>query len=81
MPTTMNISLPDNLRAFVDQAVADGGYASVSEYMRELVRKAKAQKEVEGQVREGLESSDLGEFDKTYFKDLKRKLKGPKGRT
>lgn len=40
MPTiTMNISLPDTLKAFVDQRVADRGYGSHSEYVRDLVRK------------------------------------------
>ena len=37
--TTMNISLPDSLKAFVDQRVADRGYGSHSEYVRDLVRK------------------------------------------
>ena len=35
----MNISLPDSLKAFVDQRVADRGYGSHSEYVRDLVRK------------------------------------------
>ncbi len=40
MPTiTMNVSLPDTLKAFVDQRVADRGYGSHSEYVRDLVRK------------------------------------------
>lgn len=37
--TTMNVSLPDAMRTFVEQRVADGGYTSASEYMRELIRK------------------------------------------
>ena len=40
MPTiTMNVSLPDTLKAFVDQRVVDRGYGSHSEYVRDLVRK------------------------------------------
>lgn len=35
----MNISLPDELKAFVDARVKARGYSSVSEYMRELVRR------------------------------------------
>jgi antitoxin ParD1/3/4 len=35
---TMNISLPDNLKGFVDSRVKTGGYSSVSEYVRDLVR-------------------------------------------
>ena len=36
---TMNISLPDSLRAFVDDQVSRGGYGTSSEYIRELIRK------------------------------------------
>jgi antitoxin ParD1/3/4 len=35
---TMNISLPDPLKQYVDAQVSTGGYSSTSEYMRELVR-------------------------------------------
>ena len=36
---TMNISLPDTLKTFVDQQVKQRGYGSSSEYVRELIRK------------------------------------------
>jgi antitoxin ParD1/3/4 len=40
MPTiTMNVSLPDTLKSFVDRRVAERGYGSHSEYVRDLVRK------------------------------------------
>ena len=35
---TMNISLPDPLKQYVEEQVNQGGYSSVSEYVRELVR-------------------------------------------
>ncbi len=38
--TTMDISLPDALKAFVDEQITQGGYSSASEYMRELLRNA-----------------------------------------
>ena len=34
--STMNISLPDSLKSFVDGQVSDGDYTSSSEYVREL---------------------------------------------
>ncbi len=37
MPT-MNISLPESMRDFVEAQVANSGYNSTSEYFRELVR-------------------------------------------
>ncbi|OJU92705.1 MAG: hypothetical protein BGO13_03200 [Burkholderiales bacterium 66-5] len=36
---TMNISLSDELKAFVDARVQARGYSSTSEYMRDLVRR------------------------------------------
>jgi antitoxin ParD1/3/4 len=41
----MNISLPDTLRSFVEEQVSSGGYSTVSEYIRELVRSDQKRKE------------------------------------
>lgn len=35
----MNISMPDKLKSWVEAQVADGGYASSSDYVRDLVRR------------------------------------------
>lgn len=35
---TMNISLPDPLKRFMDEQMSEGRYSSVSEYVRELIR-------------------------------------------
>jgi antitoxin ParD1/3/4 len=35
---SMNVSLPDSLKSFVDEQVARRGYATGSEYVRELIR-------------------------------------------
>jgi len=35
---TMNISLPDPMKEYVEEQVTAGDYSSASEYMRELVR-------------------------------------------
>ncbi len=56
---SMNISLPDPLKRFVDAQIASGRYSSVSEYMRELIRfdeKRKAQERLEGLLLQGLDS-------------------------
>lgn len=54
---SMNISLPEPLKAFVDGQIAEGRYSSVSEYVRELIRedeKRKAQEQLEALLLEGL---------------------------
>ena len=37
--TTMNVSLPEDLKAFVDRQVDGGGYGSTSEFVRDLIRR------------------------------------------
>jgi putative addiction module CopG family antidote len=37
--STMNVSLPDDLKSFVDERVGHGGFGSTSEYVRDLIRR------------------------------------------
>ncbi len=37
----MNISVPDGLKAWVDRQVAEGNYLSLSDYVRDLLRRDK----------------------------------------
>jgi len=75
MATTMNISLPEALRDFVEDAVDAGGYSSVSEYVRELVRRAKADKDLEDRLLAALDSADLGQVDPEFFEGLKARAR------
>lgn len=55
----MNISLTDELKAFVDARVKARGYSSTSEYMRELVRRDEeraAEERFVALIQEGLDS-------------------------
>lgn len=57
--TTMNISLPEEMKAFIDAQLAREGYASASEYLRALIRDAQrcqAKQELEAKLLEGLQS-------------------------
>ena len=38
--TTMNISLPEDMKAFVEAQMTQEGYATASEYLRTLIREA-----------------------------------------
>jgi len=75
MGTTMNISLPEALRDFVEDAVDTGSYSSVSEYVRELVRQAKTEKELEERLLAALDSADLGPIGPEFFEGLKARAK------
>jgi antitoxin ParD1/3/4 len=47
MPTSLNVSLPRELKEFVVREVAAGGYGTASEYIRELLRERAARRERE----------------------------------
>ena len=77
MPSTMNISLPDTMKDFVDQQVDSGGYGSVSEYVRELVRrdqKERTQARLETLLLQGMKSGKPLLLDTDYRRSLLRDL-------
>jgi len=56
---SMNISLPEPLKQFVEAQIASGRYSSASEYVRELIRddeQRRAQEHLEALLLEGLQS-------------------------
>jgi antitoxin ParD1/3/4 len=58
---SMNISLPEPLKAFVDSQIASGRYSSASEYVRELIRadeKRKAEEQLEALLLAGLKGDE-----------------------
>jgi antitoxin ParD1/3/4 len=58
---TMNISLPESMKHFIDGQVTAGGYSSASEYVRALVRDAQqrqAKARLEALLLEALDSGD-----------------------
>jgi antitoxin ParD1/3/4 len=73
--TTMNISLPDGLKEFVDSEVSAGGYTSASEYMRELLRDRKAKKDLDERLLAALKSEDLGELTPEFFEGLREQVR------
>ena len=59
---SMNFSLPEPLKQFVDGQIAAGRYSSVSEYVRELVRadeKRKAEERLEALFCESLQREEF----------------------
>lgn len=68
---TMNISLPDDLKAFVDAQVAEHAYGSTSEYLRELIRKQRDVKKLRGMLLEGFNSGPGQVADETFFAGLR----------
>ena len=74
---TMNISLPEALKDFVESRLNDGGYGTASEYVRELIRndqKSAAQERLERLLLEGLESGDPVEISDDFWTKKKADL-------
>ena len=76
--STMNISLPDSLKDFVDEQVNQGGYGTSSEYVRELIRKDQDRLRLRGLLLAGAASAQTKPVDDTYFDSLRRKAKAAK---
>jgi antitoxin ParD1/3/4 len=76
--TTMNISLPEPLKNFVDRQVQDGGYSTSSEYVRDLIRGdqvRRAEQQLATLIMEGLESGSAILADDNYWKNKRAALK------
>lgn len=73
--TTMNISLPDSLKEFVDQQVATSGYGTSSEYVRELIRRDQDRLQLRALLLEGAQSKPTGLGDSDYFAALRTRIR------
>jgi antitoxin ParD1/3/4 len=79
---TMNVSLPETLKAYVDGKVASGIYGSASEFVREAIREKLAKEEalakgwadLETRLLEALESGPGVEFKPGHFDVAKARL-------
>jgi antitoxin ParD1/3/4 len=69
--STMNISLPDTLKSFVDEQVHQRGYGTSSEYVRELIRKDQDRLQMRSLLLAGAASAPATPADANYFDDLR----------
>jgi antitoxin ParD1/3/4 len=72
---TMNISLPDSLRSFVDKQVAERGYGTSSEYVRELIRRDQDRQHLRELLLEGAASAPMAPVDAGYFEGLRERVR------
>ena len=75
--TSLNISLPQSLKDYVEEQVKESGYSTPSEYLRTLVRedqKRRAQEKLESFLLEGINSGEPIEITPEYWKEKRRKL-------
>lgn len=73
--STMNISLPDALKTFVDDQVSLRGFSTSSEYVRELIRKDQDRQQLRGLLLAGAESPATVPMDGDYFESLRVRVR------
>ncbi len=73
---TMNISLPDQMKDWVEQCVQSGRYANTSDYVRDLIRRDHLKlEELRQALIEGEQSGPSSRFDiDTFIADKKKTL-------
>jgi antitoxin ParD1/3/4 len=80
---TMNVSLPERLKRYVDGKVASGFYGSASEFVREAIREKlmreqerdRAEAALAALLIEGFDSGPPIDAGETYAADKKRALR------
>jgi len=77
---TMNISVPDPMKDWVQAQIEDGKYASSSDYVRDLIRKDQDEKKklesLQAAITLGIQSGQAGELDIDAIKRKARQLAG-----
>ena len=75
---TMNISLPESLKAYAQEKTKTGQYSNPSDYVRSLIREDKskqdAQMKIETFLIEGLESGESIPVTQEYWQEKKTRL-------
>ena len=73
---TMNVSLPDEMKAWVESRAATGRYSNASDYVRDLIRRDRARleavAEIQSAVDVGLASGPASPLDREAFKSRMR---------
>ena len=77
---TMNISLPDPMRDWVESQIADGHYSNNSDYVRDLIRKDQQRSEklriMQDAITKGIESGNAGALDMQAIQQKSRQQEG-----
>ena len=69
---TMNVSIPDPMKAWVEERTRGGSFSNTSDYVRHLIRRdqerSRAVAQIQAAITEGLESGDPHLFDPVALK-------------
>lgn len=73
--STMNISLPNALKSFVDEQVSQHGYGTSSEYVRGLIRRDQDRIQLRTLLLAGAASAPTAPADVSYFEGLRDRVR------
>jgi antitoxin ParD1/3/4 len=73
--TRIDLSLPDALKAFVDEQVAASGYADADEYLRDLIRRERDRQHLRALLLEGAASGPGVLADDAFFESLRNEIR------
>jgi len=71
----MNVSLPEDLKNWVDDQVREGGYGTASEYLRDMLRRARqreARRRIDDQLIEAVRSGATKLMDNADWASIRR---------
>ncbi len=75
--TTINISLPEQMRLFVEEQVTAGGYSTTSEYIRSLIHQdneRKNKEHLDNLLLQGLASGESIEVTEEWWDEKRAAL-------
>lgn len=82
---TMNVSLPDEMREWVEQQAKSGRYANASDYVRDLIRHDQDARDIGGwtdeelraEIQLGLDDVDAGRYRPTeeVFAEVRQRIR------
>lgn len=77
---TMNVSLPEQMKSWVEQQSAGGRFANSSDYVRDLIRRDQERgvviAELQAAIDAGLNSGPASPFDPAAFKQKMHQSRG-----
>lgn len=74
--TSMNVSLPERLRDFVDVRVREGSYGSTRAYVLDLIRRDQDRRRLRADLLQGAGSPVGPMVDTDYFASLREQARG-----
>ena len=75
--TTLNISLPESMRTFIEEQIAKGSYSTASEYIHHLIQQDQRQAahmKLEAMLLEGLGSGEPIEITNEWWGNKRTEL-------